>query len=69
MSVHATSYKCDCGQVTEIELLDGKWCYKASRHGNREPWGGKCFNCSKILKAPPAPPAPPIKKAKPKRKN
>ena len=59
-----TEFKCGCGQVTEIEIRDGKECYKMSRHGNREPWEGKCFNCRTILIKPAAAekikPIPPV---------
>lgn len=41
--------QCPCGQESQLVLLDGRWYYDASRHGNGEPCEGKCFNCSAPL--------------------
>lgn len=42
--------QCPCGQESQLVLLEDKWHYDASRHGNGEPCEGKCFNCHTPLK-------------------
>ena len=42
------TFKCDCGQETELVEIDGVLCYNEKRHGNGEPANCKCFNCGKV---------------------
>jgi hypothetical protein len=42
------TFKCDCGQVTELVEVNGVLCFNEKRHGNGEPANCKCFNCGKV---------------------
>ena len=62
--VKPTIIECDCGQENELVKVKGVWCFDIQRHGNGEPFRGKCFNCSAAVAGPKGWTAPPVKGAK-----